>query len=101
VENVSERIETWGIRCRTCGEKVILGTKFDPRFADVFSFLASGTFRCTQAHTHNYDSDDLFFFPSSSGAPVDEAEILKNRANYRSLTSRELIAQRGLSPTEK
>jgi len=101
MENVSERIGTWGIRCRTCDENIILGTKFDPRYADVFSFLASGSFRCTQGHTHNYDSDDLFFFPSSSGAPVDEAEILKNRANYRLLACKELIAPMGLPPTGK
>jgi hypothetical protein len=89
MENVSERITTWGIRCKTCSEDIVLGTKLDPRFADFFSFLKPGSFRCLHGHTHNYDSDDVFFVPFSE-APANEAQILENRANYELLGSMQM-----------
>jgi len=92
MENLSERIASWGIQCKTCDENIILGTKHDPRFADFFSFLTPGTFRCVHAHTHIYDSDDVVFFAPSSETPVTEAEILKNRAKYEFLSSKQSIA---------
>jgi hypothetical protein len=88
MEKVAERIRSWGIQCRTCSEDIVLGTKSDPRYADFFSFLRPGSFRCVHGHTHTYDSDDVFFFDSSSETPANVAEILKNRANYLLLTSK-------------
>jgi len=89
MEKAVERISGWGIQCRTCNEAIVLGTKLDPRYADFFSFLKPGSFRCSNDHTHNYDSDDVFFFPPSPETPITEAEILKNRANYKLLGSSE------------
>jgi len=90
MEHAAERIQGWGIQCRTCFEPILLGTRLDPRFAGFFAFLKPGSFHCAHAHTHNYDSDDLYFFDSSSETPATEAEILKNRANYKLLFSTEL-----------
>ena len=90
MENPRERITCWGIQCRTCNESIILGTKLDPRYGDFFSFLKPGSFRCDHDHTHNYDSDDVFFFESSAKVPFEEFEIRKNRANYQLLVPSEM-----------
>ncbi|MDR3726814.1 MAG: hypothetical protein P4K86_07225 [Terracidiphilus sp.] len=82
MEKAVERITDWGIQCRTCNEAILLGTKIDLRYADFFSFLKPGTFCCMHGHSHSYDSDDVFFFQSSSETSAKEAEIQKNRANY-------------------
>lgn len=84
-----ERITNWGIQCRTCYETIVFGTRLDPRYADFFKFLKPGSFCCLHDHTHNYDSDDVFFFSSSPETPVTEAVIRKNRANYKLLDSSE------------
>lgn len=90
MEKAVEKITNWGILCRTCNQKILLGTKLDPRYGDFFSFLKPGSFRCVNNHIHNYDLDDVFFFPSSPETPVNEAEIQKNRANYELLGSLEV-----------
>jgi len=95
MENVAERIMSWGIQCRTCSEDIVLGTKSDPRYADFFSFLRPGSFQCVHGHTHNYDSDDVSFFASSSETTAIIAEILKNRAYYMLLTPKELTTPLG------
>ncbi|MGD0942510.1 MAG: hypothetical protein ABR905_22685 [Terracidiphilus sp.] len=82
MEKAAEKITNWGIQCRTCNETIVLGTKLDPRYGDFFSFLKPWSFLCVHGHTHNYDSDDVFFFQSSAEMPVTEAGIQKNRANY-------------------
>ncbi len=89
MEMAEERVTYWGIQCRTCNETVVLGTKLDLRYADFFCFLKPGSFRCVHGHSHNYDSDDVFFLPSSSGIPITEAGIRKNRDNYKLLGSME------------
>ena len=99
--NAVERIGIWGIQCRTCHEGIVLGTKADLRFADFFSFLQPASFRCVHGHTHRYDSDDVFFFPSTNKTPADVAEILQNRANYLLLDSPEISAPVRLSATQK
>jgi hypothetical protein len=88
-EKMIEGISDWGIRCRTCDEPVILGSKLDPRYADFFSFLQPGSFSCVHGHTHNYDSNDVFF-ASSSDTPATEAQKAKNRALYELLSPSEL-----------
>jgi len=90
MENLAARIGSWGIQCKTCSEDIVLGTKSDPRYADFFSFLRPGSFQCTHGHTHNYESDDVFFFADPWETPAAASEILKNRANYILLTSKEL-----------
>jgi hypothetical protein len=91
---MAERITDWGIQCRTCSQIIILGTKLDPRFEDFFKFLRPGSFRCAHNHTHDYDSDDVFF-ASPSETPATEAEILKNRASY------DLLGPPELPPTDE
>jgi hypothetical protein len=85
MDKAVEKITDWGIQCRTCNESIVLGTKLDPRYGDFFSFLKPGSFRCAHNHIHNYDSNDVFFFQSSSETLAKEAEILKNRAGYEFL----------------
>lgn len=88
-EKMVEKISDWGIQCRTCSETIVLGTKLDLRFADFFTFLKPGSFRCVHGHSHNYGSDDLFF-ASPLETPATEAKILKNRALYELLDTPEL-----------
>jgi len=92
MEKAIERITGWGIQCKTCGEAIALGTKLDARYEDFFKFLKPGSFRCRHDHTHTYDSDDVCFL-DSSGSPVTEDEIVKNRANYQLLNSSELASR--------
>jgi hypothetical protein len=93
MEKEVERITIWGIRCRTCNETIVLGTKVDPRYADFFAFLRPGAFRCGRDHSHNYDSDDVCFFESSPESPITETEIQMNRAKYQLLGSPEMTAR--------
>jgi hypothetical protein len=76
----TEPIPYWGIECRTCHERIVLGIRRHPRYGKIFAFLKPGTFQCAHGHKHNYFRDDLIFVQPNP--PVADAQIEKNRSRY-------------------
>lgn len=75
-----EPILYWGVECRTCHERIVLGIRLHPRYGKIFDFLKPGTFQCVHCHKHNYFRDDLIFFQPNP--PVADDQIERNRSIF-------------------